>query len=115
MKIYCSKNNPTIDDFIGKDVWVKCYRSDRYDFKRLVYVNLYDKLGEDHYYGKNISANVIDDMRTVFDQYMDVSGRDDVRDFVEGEPWEFPAKLELFKPIEIITHDELLDMLGDEE
>ena len=107
MKIYASVRTE-LDDFIGTDLWVKVQG---YQWSSEYYINIFRKV-------RNQFDQLCYEYRNVASMYIDHADNDFATYHNPGilkEIWVTPVNcIELFKPIEVVTTDEVYSILGVE-
>jgi hypothetical protein len=115
MKIYCSRRQYNIDDFIGKDIWVKVYSypSVSHDADLCEYVRILRIIpgshyadGRDRYEVNSIDANLAEGI-----EYYDEFCFDDSAIKCSLLSQYTYDELALFEPLNAMTTDELLSAL----
>ena len=107
MKIYATTNKYTIEDFIGKDVWVKVTNGVRFDFYNFT---KYDPETDRIYY-RVLSGSVFNsngqNTPDVAAEYRDGEGH------IRGSMpvWLFDNYYQLAEPFEFYTNDEMKEIL----
>ena len=115
MKIYASNKHPDINDFIGRDLWVRCSAPEDYfgdqsgDFFNFTE---YDS-DSDRLYYRRLPAHFIDDYFQNPDQY-DHIGHLWLRSHGNMSKRVFDTYYNITKPLEMYTTEELKELLGNE-
>lgn len=92
MKIYSSKaNNNQLDQFVGKDIWVKV----DLDYMGDAYVRLTNKV-EDEYW---------------FNAWLSEDGSDDVDEILYDELTAFDDEIKLLKPIKTLNTEDIVEQV----
>lgn len=104
MKIYCSRaSNISIEDFIGKDAWVKVHDSSRYcnEYVRFLSIN-----AGGHVQYNYVFQNYIDNI----DAYSNYISEEDVDKLLTTTRYAPLDEFRILLPLEIYTTEEIVDV-----
>ena len=110
MKIYCNQDNPTLDDFLNTDYWVKCYSNWGTFAEQEIYMKILDIYHFDVYNKDWIYYYACPDS-TVEDGDL---GMLTVEETLEDLEYRYFAPIDGFKicqPISVIPTEDLLEII----
>ena len=106
MRIYANRENPNIEDFIGQDIWVRCYIVDSgYD--------AYVKFLEQSIHNPNWVTYSMYGADFLDYHYLGMVSRQEALDELEEQYLYRIDNFELCLPIDAYTTEELIEIIND--
>lgn len=113
MKILATRQNLTIKDIAGKDLWLKCYH-DLYEID--CYVKVYEVFQQPHYSGsgRRVSERCVYSEIPAFcidEHALGVLGRDEYLEDLQARHQDDLDRFTVCQPVNILTTEEIIDVI----